>query len=662
MSRASRGSGASRALLRRGASRALVRRGAPAGPHASPLGAAALRASLALVLAALLLTAASAARAAEPSWRFVEPQAPPPPAGGTQAPYGVPVGDVGQISFWAPNRGLMITGGTAREGGPVASGLYAYDGVSWHQLSEGCGGAEGRIVWAGPDEFWTVADQRAGQVVVTGTKQAEAAALSLCHFADGQIVGSYAVPLDEPESWVQMTGGACYTPSDCWFGGLKGRPPHVGAFHLHWDGSNVSAVYEPEDHSVFGMVAFEGTLLESVGLEQGDEWLPEEERRHPATIHTIAPGGVEPTFGEYFLYDEADEHDLPVYGEGVLPEALQAFDLATDGAPSGEGVTQLWAAANPAEERPSASSPGSITVLRDHAGSWSQVIPNAKGESPLAVPLESGSPLEEAKLAGSSLFAGVIWGTEEAIAPEPGGEDAWLSLHTKSNDAVVAQLRPDGTLARTDVLPEAADAVGDRGEAGPIVCPAANDCWLATTSEKATEAGWLFHLSGGAPEQPDTDPFFDGADGVLTNRPRDAGLPVIYPYVPPVDDSLANQRAEPPPPPAPSEPAPKPVKVRKAKRLIKAVKSRFLHGRTLVISFMLTARAHVQLIARRGGRVVAKTARESLKRGRHSLSLTLDPHNWPTRLQFEAKPVGSSGSSGATEESSGLGSGNTVST
>ncbi|MGA9875057.1 MAG: hypothetical protein WBQ21_04540 [Solirubrobacteraceae bacterium] len=608
-----------------------------------------------VVLAAWLLSCAGSVYAAEPSWSFVAPQAPPAPPGTAQAPYGVPVGEVGEISFWAPNRGLMITGGTAGESGPVKPGLYAYDGESWHQLATVCGGAEGRIVWAGPDEFWTIADQRSGQVIVTGSKQAEAPAVSLCHFFDGQVVGSYAMPLDEPESWVQMTAGACYSPSDCWFGGLKGRAPHVGAFHLHWDGSTVSAVYEPEDHSVFGMVDFEGSLLESVGLEAGDEWLPEEERRHPATIHSIAPTGVEPTFGEYFLYDEGAEHDLPVYGEGVLPEALQAFDLATN-APDGEGATQLWAAANPSSEAPSELSVP-ITVLRDDAGSWSQVIPTAGGESPLAVGAES--PLREAKLGGSALFSGVTWGTADAIAPEPGSEDAWLSLQTKETGAVVTQLEADGKLARTDVLPEAGDAVGYRGEAGPIVCPAAHDCWLATVSEKASESGWLFHLSDGAQEEPDSDPFFDGADGVIENRPHDAGLPIIYPYVPPVDDSLANQQQVPPLAP-PTEPTTQTVKTKKGKRLVKDVKSKLLHHRTLVISFMLTASAHVQLIARRHGKIVAKTPRKELRGGRHALSLALDPQSWPTKLQFEAKPIGASGSTGAESESPSSGSGDTV--
>jgi hypothetical protein len=619
------------------------------GPRPGRVGRLA-RALATLSVAAASAISAAPATAEQASWSFVAAEAPPPPPGVTAAPYGVPVGRVGEISFWAPNRGLLITGGTEGEGGPVRSGVYAYDGVSWHQLATVCGGGEGRIVWAGPDEFWTIADQRAGQVIVTGGKQVEGPAVSLCHFSNGQVVGSYAVPLDEPESWVQMTAGACYTPSDCWFGGLKGRPPHTGAFHLHWDGSTVSVVYEPADHSVLGMVNFEGALYESVQLEADDAWLPEDERQHPATIHTIAPIGSEPTFGELFTYSSSAKHALPVYGEHVLPEALQGFDLVTNGPPNGEGATQLWAAANPSLEPPSASTPASVTVLRDNAGSWSQVLPPASGESPLG----------QARLAGSSLFSGVTWGTSGAIAPEPGSEDAWLSLQSNETGAKVALLEANGKIAQSDLLPSAGDAVGYRGEAGPIACTASHDCWMATVSESIAASGWLFHLSDGSQEEPDTDPFFDGADGVIANRPPDAGLPIIYPYMPPIDDSLANQQQVPPPPP-PTEPVPKPaVTTQKGKRLLKDVKSKLLHHRTLVISFMLTARAHVQLIARRHGKIVAKTPRKELRGGRHALSLALDPQSWPTKLQFEAKPIGASGSTGAESESPGSGSGDTI--
>ncbi len=69
------------------------------------------------------------------SWQFA-PVNPPPPPPGTPEPehtYPVPLGQIGDIYFWAPNRGLLITGGTgsscaASSGASVPCGLYAYNG------------------------------------------------------------------------------------------------------------------------------------------------------------------------------------------------------------------------------------------------------------------------------------------------------------------------------------------------------------------------------------------------------------------------------------------------------------------------------------------------------------------------------------------------------
>jgi hypothetical protein len=178
----------------------------------------------------------------------------------------------------------------------------------------------------------------------------------------------------------------------------------------------------------------------------------------------------------------------------------------------------------------------------------------------------------------------------------------------------------------------------------------------------ATTEGWLFHLTNGAPVAPDTDPLFDGEDGVIAYRPPDAGVPVVYPDGFAEEDALKYQQPAPAAAkPAEATPATQTVK-KKAKPLVKDIKSRFLHHRTLVITFTLTARAHVQLLARDRGRVVAKTRDESLRAGAHKLSLTLDPARWPTKLSFQAEPVGAPSGSGGSESSASSGSGDTVST
>jgi hypothetical protein len=601
------------------------------------------------VLTATAFVASGANAQGAATWRFAPAQPPPPPQGVSPAPYPLALGAVGDLSFWAPNRGLLITGGA----GPVAAGLYAYDGVSWHQLSTVCGGMRGRIAWAGPDDFWTISDQRPGQLLPPGTGNPQLQSLSLCHFLNGRVVGSYAMPLQEPGSYLPMDAGACYDPNDCWFGGQDGPGQGAGAFHLHWNGSEVSVVYEPEDHAVTDMVNFAGELYESVQISEGDTFLPSEDAKHPATIHTIAPAGqtslcdeAQSAFCELFIFSEEPPPGriLPEYGKEVSPVALQGFSLGTDGSPLGAGATQLWAAANPLPDRWLAlgAKPASVTVLRYAAGVWSQI-----------------RPIEGASLPGGlegsqSMQAGGVsdLGTSDAIAPEPGTDKAWLSL-----GGGVALLNADGTLAEQQQLPiesQEPEYVGNRGAPGPIACPATHDCWMATS-----EFGWLFHLSDGAALPANTDPFFDGEDGVISYRPPDSGVPVIYPDIPPVDDSLANQQPAPaltgPPPPTYASP----VKRVKGKPLLTHLKSRLLHHNTLVVSFMLTARARVQLVGHRKHRVVARTRKESLKAGRHELSLRLDPAHWPTGVQFEATPVGgsapSSGGSGGSESNDTIG-------
>jgi hypothetical protein len=587
--------------------------------------------------------------AGQASWRFAPAQAPPPAAGIPPAPYPVPLGQVGAISFWAPNRGLLITGGTEESGGPVPAGLYAYDGVSWHQLSSVCGGAEGRIAWAGPEEFWTISDQRAGQLVNRQQDLAQLQSISLCHFLDGQVVGSYAMPLEQADSYLRMDAAACYGPSDCWFAGQEGSSPNFGAFHLHWDGSTVGVVYEPEGHAIDDMVNFAGQLYESVQIESGDTALPEESVSNPPVIHTISSTGVEP-FGDLVTFSERAFKDLPAYGKGVLPDALQGFSLATDGPPLGAGATQLWAAADPDAVTPADSQPAAVTVLREAGGEWSQLTPGPHGESLLP----EGTTLagaERTQVGGANDEQGAA----QTIAPEPGAPSAWLSLRGGTG-AEVARLEalepqrsgePAARIVEVDSLPEADEQIGSHGEAGPIVCPAAHDCWMATAGEGSAQAGWLFHLTG-EPEHPaqtegypqDTDPNFAG---VISYRPPDSGVPTIYPDLPPLDDSLANQQQAPPTPsgnPQAGSTATRPAK--KGKPLLEHVKSKLLHHRVLVITFTLTARAHVQLLAHLKHRLVASTRRLSLRAGSHQLSLSLNPAHWPTGLQFKATPIGAS--------------------
>ncbi len=65
---------------------------------------------------------------------------------------------------------------------------------------------------------------------------------TLCHFAAGDVVGSYGSPAFQASSYQPMHAAGCISPSDCWFGGDPLPKPQAGeAFHLHWNGSTLTA-------------------------------------------------------------------------------------------------------------------------------------------------------------------------------------------------------------------------------------------------------------------------------------------------------------------------------------------------------------------------------------------------------------------------------------
>jgi hypothetical protein len=594
-----------------------------------------------IVAAVLLATAAlagalagaSTAAGAEASWRFA-PVLPPPAPEGTEATGAdpVPLGHIGEISFWAPNHGLLITGGSGSSCAESANalipcGLFAYNGTGWHLLSTVCGGAEGRIAWAGPDEFWTIADQRPGQAVLSAGGYGN---ISLCHFAVGeeggrqalQVVGSYALPLEQPDSYLPMDAAACLSPEDCWFGGQLGRAPNRGAFHLHWDGSSISVVYSPQVHAIASMAVYRpGVLFESVALGPLDSYSGEDPA-HPYLLHQLDAAGSDEQIAGVLMPNAAcatltfcpplPDYGFDAKGEAVAPGTLTGLSLASDYLP---GVPepahpQLWAVAG-AVRKPETKPGEGVAhpiVLRYSEGAWTQVVggPDPGGDDP--------------------------FGTAEqpdGVAPEPGVAAAWVTLapypgSTAQNEAHVAHVSAAGKISEEAL--GSAQGVGARGPAGAIACPAPEDCWLATTH------GWLFHYTNSHEPPPDEDPDFAG---VVTFRPADGGVPVLPSIEPPPDDSLANQLPPPPPPP----PAAQPQQTLQRKPLVTDMRARVTRSHTLELSFRLTVKAHVQLLANHGRSQVARTPRETLRAGRHVLALQLDPKRWPTKLKLNATPL-----------------------
>ena len=65
------------------------------------------------------------------------------------------------------------------------------------------------------------------------------------------------------------------------------------------------------------------------------------------------------------------------------------------------------------------------------------------------------------------------------------------------------------------------------------------------------------------------------------------------------------------------------------------VKQRVVHKTLYTLTFKLTARAHVRLVAKLHKHVVAETAAQNLAPGRHRLRLRLNPKRWPNDLDFQ---------------------------
>lgn len=598
-------------------------------------------AALALALALALAASAPAEELADEggaSWRLEQPSPPPPPAGVTGSTTPIGLGAVGDVEFWAPNRGLLITAGNAPT---IASGLWAYNGQRWHQLSNVCGATDGRIAWAGSGEFWTVSDGRPGQANGPLGESPPLADNTLCHFANGQVIKSYAHPAFEADSYRPMHAAGCITASDCWFAGDSlPEPLPVGAFHLHWNGASpVAEPYLEAGHAVQDMTAFEGRLYESVRIAADDRHLvPDPEALRAFPLHDINPG---PTA------DFEAEGSAPLYEAGEFPSALDALRLSVaDG--------QLWGAAGSVREPPAGSQPGQLTVVRfSPEGGWTQLVGPER-------PIGTGLLTQEAELFPEGIKSAVV----TAIAAEPGTGAAWIAVASQADaagsssgrmaHAVIARVAGDGTISDVQAFPtpeEEAEGIGPKGTAGKLACRAPRDCWMTTTS------GWLYHL---APEgerslPEDADPAFAG---LITFRPEDEGLPQVAPDAPPADDSGLSGEV-------PSlgatvaEASVPPVESRVAVPLLSHVHSKLVRGTTLRVSFHLAVKARVRLLAKRRKRVVAATTTRTLTAGNRSLLLRLDRRRWPTKLDLqthalEKLPTVSSTSAGVGSVSTGF--------
>jgi hypothetical protein len=544
----------------------------------------------ALIAAAIAAVGASSAHA-EASWRLEQPA---PPAG---AAFKVPLGTPDDMEFYAPNEGLLSVEGNAT----VPAGLFFWNGRNWHQLATVCGaaGEVSRIAWAGPENFW---------VITEPSEPRSGSGLGLCHFEDGVIAGSYSTPFQSPEPFRPMDAAACNGPDDCWFAGIGSEDPsgqHIGAFHLHWDGTNLTSSYQPQGRGVSGLAYFDGTFYEStfVGAEPGNPSGPvalgTPEPNGPALIHKLA--------SETFL----DTGFLPYSYPGVPQEGSELLSAKAD-------ETNLWFSGGGAASGPDAPHEGSVP------------------SPPIAVYYDEPFFIQDA--INPSLF-----GSEDRfvdIAPVPGTDTAWVAdqpyadRRSTTAKAKVVLVEPGGG-AILDTLPVSGPG---RGSAQLVAATGPEEAWMATS------AGWLFHYTNGAVLPEDNDPNWAGT---ITVRPNESIEQFVSDTPPPDDSELFA-----PPPVAvetktTAEPVPEVIPA-----LLKDV-SVSRRGLTVTVKFDLTSLADVQLVAKLHGKAIARTPSERLKAGKHSLSLRLERKRWPSALSFKTKelvkpkPVPATGNEGS---------------
>jgi hypothetical protein len=545
------------------------------------------RSALVVALAGVLLSACVDVESAQgaASWRLEQPA---PPAG---VPFKVPLGRPGDLQCWSATRCLLAVEGNAT----IPQGLLAYDGVAWHQLSTVCSGPADstRIVWAGPDEFWTITEPSRPRL---------GGGLGLCHVRGGVVIASYSTADESPDPFRPLDAGACNGPDDCWFAGVGSQDPsgqRVGAYHLHWDGTTLTSSYAPQGRGVSDVIAGPGGRFYEttyVGVQREDPATPvalATPETAPFTLHELSGGAF------------ANAAFLPLRRTGVPDDGTEL--LAADADPS--GVNAPWFVGGGAASGPSV--PDGDNVARP----------------PLAVRLADGFyrelPLDDDLFGAHDRFVDV--------AAVPGGGDAWAALQSfaeRGSTTVRARVvhLTSGGGATVEQLP--AGGAG-RGAAARIELTGPSEGWMVTS------AGWLFHYvdPDASPRAADPDPAFQQ---LISFRPNEAVAQAI-PDTPPADDS---QLFAPPPPVDPQESDPPQTRVKRLKALMaKVSKPRVDRWLRLHLAFTLRRRAKVALLAKRRGKVVAKTQFVLLTPGRHAFVLQLSRERWPDALRFRTRDV-----------------------
>ena len=495
-------------------------------------------------------------RAADPIWRLEQP--PPPP--------GVPVqgarsGRLATSSSGPPTAACCRSKATPRS----PRGIFSWDGQSWHQLATVCGGPgdTARIAWAGPTEFWVIsapspprAGHGAGAVPLQGRRGGR-----LLEHPDRR---RRPVPADDvrPPAMGRTTAGSAASARRTRSG------ERVGAFHLHWDGARLTTVYGPQGRGVSDMQFHQGALFESTLVGRSPENRADpvdlaEPEPVPRLIHRIA--------GSAFANDPFEPAPLPE----CPVDGTELLALDSDGA-------DLWAVGGGAASGPSAPPDGAVARPPRGGSARRRRLPAAVPERRRLRRRATASSTSPRSRARTEALATVVPVRRSAERQQQGDGGAGSQPTGRHDRHPAARRGRRPRQRRADRLP------GARTNAG----------WSPGPAGSSTTAT--------APRLPrDTDPAFAGT---IEFRPNESAEQFV-PDRPPADDS---QLFAPPP----LELTPNATKPREGEapaaaaaegqdsRLQRAAPDRQLH---------VTRKARVQLLAKRGGRTVARTPRKLLR-------------------------------------------------
>ena len=463
--------------------------------------------------------------------------------------------------------------------------------VGWHELADVCGATDGRIAWAGADEFWTVSDGRPGAGGNDGPSRRSRT--TRCA-SSGPGRRRSSAPMGRSPSGRTPTSRCTAPPASArpTAGSAATSCPQgqVGAFHLHWDGGSLTAVPNPQGHAVSGDAPGSATASSrACGSPAKTDRHRTESATEPSVLHPIAPNGVSPTFAS--LHRRNPDRAAAADPRGrEFPTALDFFHLTAD-------EHALWGAANPVSPPPAGSAPGEVTILHQAGGVWSQVL-GAGTDPPRRQPVHQ---IHEQRTRRPEPARHV----DRRRTREPKRPGSRSTPNPTANiaspvaRATVARISADGTISDEQTLPSPQKK---KRVSVPRAAP------NASPARPRTTAGWRRRRAGSSTSltkrtvtsPADSDPAFAG---LITFRPPDQGVPPVVPDAPPVDDSgLPGEQ----PAGAVLEPPPASTEGGSPSPCCRTSKVRVLHGTTLELSFHLAVKARVRLLAKRRKRVVGR--------------------------------------------------------